>query len=75
MEQFRLIGDFKDKYGNPSQNSVIGVMIPRSLYTKINWQNTYPHDLGRLISDGEDGATVVVHPVYGAAWLRWLANK
>lgn len=72
--QFRLTGDFKDKFGNVAQEQAIAFRVPKSLHTKINWANLHYVDFGKLLQSGESGAAAVVHPYYRAAWAGWLGQ-
>lgn len=73
--QFRLIGDFKDKYGNESQLPAFGFRVPKALYKKINWKNTLNRDFCKLLADGADGSAAVVHPAWRELWRAWLNNE
>lgn len=72
--QFRLTGDFKDRFGNVAREQAIVFRVPKGLYAKINWSNLHYVDFGRLLQSGESDVAVVVHPYYRQAWAGWLGQ-
>ena len=68
------VGQFKDAYGNVSDGNAFIFAMPRALYDKINWANTLPQDVGRLLAKKTDGGSVSTHPAWSDAWAKLIGT-
>jgi hypothetical protein len=64
--------NFKDAYGNSSDEVAFKFAMMRLLANKINWKSVELNGLGYVVENEGGGNGVYVHPALKSAWNVYL---